>query len=149
MAWLRLPALGAGEALAARQQRQADQAAENLAVALRALRANGFEPRVDLRRRVLLPAPAAPAPDCRAHDCTPGQLAEQLWRQWAEELGRQLPGARAEIACRAASDGGALAAAPARAPSAPAWRPAPDAVCELRVHLPGRAGAAWHWSLRA
>lgn len=149
VAWLRLPALGAGEALAARQQQQADQAADNLAEALRALRASGFEPRVDLRRRVLLPAASARAPDCRAHDCAPAQLAEQLWQQWAEELARQLPGARAEIACRAANDDRSLTPVPPQASSTPAWQPAPDAVCELRVRMPGRAGAEWQWSLRA
>lgn len=142
-AWLRLPASTASVALAAHQQQRAAQAAANLADWLHALRGSGFDPLPSLARRQLLPATGTRPADCRARECSPEQLAEHAWREWANETSQALPGARAEITCRAARDAGALAAA--------SWRRSPatrcDAVCVLHMHWPGRGNG--HWSLRA
>ncbi len=139
--WLRLPAITAREALAARQHQQASQAAANLAQWLHALRTVSGAPLPTPSRRVLLPAPDSPAPDCRRHECTPPQMLEFGWREWALDTARLLPGARAEIACRPAHDTDALAAQ--------AGPGSDDRVCTLTMRPPHGREPAWQWSLRA
>ncbi len=102
LAWLRLPALGERQLAAARQLQAAASAAANLAEALHAPYAAAAAPRLPWRRS-LLPAAGRRA-DCRRHDCSAAQMAEQDLSDWAELSARSLPNARAELRCRGASD---------------------------------------------
>ncbi len=140
VAWLRLPALTAAEAAAARQQQQAAQAAENLAQWLYALRTSGLDLSRHAARRSLLPVPGEPRIDCRRQACSAAELAEEAWSQWARATAAQLPGARADLHCRAAHDRGL--------PPAPPGIVA-DAVCRLRLDLPQVPDAHWIWQFRA
>ncbi len=128
LAWLRLPALTAGELAAARARQEAAQAAGALAAALHAQHDHGADPVARRLHRTLLPPSGRPANDCLASDCTPGQMADaELWL-WAQMAQARLPGARAELDCAAAS---------ATEAAVPPW----PGECTLRMRLPpGRTG---------
>jgi Tfp pilus assembly protein PilV len=122
LAWLRLPALTAGELAAARARQDAAHAAGALAAELHAQHDYGADPVARRLRRTLLPPARRPATDCVASDCTPEQMADaQLWL-WGEMVHPRLPGARAELDCAAASAPG---------PGGPAG----PGACTLRMHL--------------
>ena len=122
LAWLRLPALTAGELAAARARQDAAQAAGALAAALHAQHDYGADPVARGLHRSLLPLARRPSPDCLESDCTPAQMADaELWL-WGEMVARRLPGTRAELDCAAAS---------VPAPADRAW----PGSCTLRMHL--------------
>lgn len=140
LAWLRLPAITAAQGFAAARQQHAAQAAANAAEWLHALRSCGVDPLRGGAHRVLLPAAATTPPDCRRHDCTPEQMVEHGWHAWAAHAAEQLPGVRADLACRHAHD---VALAPIDETAG-----TPDAVCTLRLYPPGDGEAAWQWNIR-
>lgn len=135
LAWLRLPGLTARELAAARMRQDAAHAAAALAAALHAQHDYGADPVARGLRRTLLPAPPRPASDCLDVDCTPTQMAEADLYLWSELAAARLPGARAELECRAGVPGSATATA---------------GVCTLRMRLPplGEADSDMlQWSL--
>ncbi len=136
LAWLRLPAVTAGELAAAAARQDAARAAGALAAALHAQHDYGADPVARRLHRSLLPLAGRPPNACLESDCTPEQMADaQLWL-WGEMVSARLPGAGAELDC---------AAAPTPAAGGRAW----PGDCTLRMHLP-RAGMqesallTWH-----